>query len=97
MDGCSQTGFAASVAACLRDEELYLQLLQDHIANGALARLEQKLELLQEEIDRNLAALSMADVQNWSPRFTCQAFGSKDGLIEDFVAFLDLNIRDLLL
>ena len=66
MDACSQTGLAADVDR-LRDEELYLQLFRDHIAGGALTMLKRKLKLIEEEIQRSLAALAEAEWLHWLP------------------------------
>ena len=70
MTSFSQTGLAARVND-LRDEELYLRLLQEDVIDDALTALEGKLVIIQGDIERTSAWLSMNADDLRSQRSLC--------------------------
>ena len=91
----SQSGHAARVNH-LRDEELYLLSLKDHIPQAVIAMLERRLELIKDEKKKVTDALSIIREDTRLPSFACQYSFDGDGrenLTKELVAFLDTNIR----
>lgn len=81
----------------LRDEELYLRVLKDHIPRAAIAMLDRKLESIRDEKKIITEELSIVRNDTRLPSFTYQYTFDGDGkenLINQLVTFLDVNIMN---